>query len=200
MLHYSEALTCHNYDDCPMDSFGETERLILVGGTEGSLVAELQNRKALADLLGVAVPANWPPPLYDQPAIEFTLKYLKENPDAKDWIFWYIVLREPEPIAIGITGFKGKPSSDGTVEVGYSVCNQFQRNGYASEAVGALIKHAFSHNEVQRVIAETLPDLMPSIKVMEKNGLKFIGQGSEDGVIRYELKREDYAKQKVPSV
>jgi ribosomal-protein-alanine N-acetyltransferase len=169
----------------------ETERLILVGGTHASLVAELQNRGALVEVLGVAVPANWPPPLYDKPAMEYTLNYLKENPDAKDWTFWYIVLKE-NPIAIGITGFKGKPSSDGTVEVGYSVCEQFQRNGYASEAVRALLDYAFSHPAVSRVIAETLPDLAPSIKVMEKNGLKFIGNGSEDGVIRYELKREDY--------
>ena len=177
----------------------ETERLILVGGTHASLVAELQNTRALADVLGVAVPANWPPPLYDKPAIEYTLNYLKENPDAKDWIFWYIILKE-NPIAIGITGFKGKPSSDGTAEVGYSVCEQFQRNGYASEAVRALIDYAFSHPAVSRVIAETLPELLPSIKVMEKNGLKFIGNGSEDGVIRYELKRGDYANQKVPFV
>ncbi len=173
------------------------KRLILIGGTEASLVAELQSRKRLAEVLGVAVPANWPPPLYDQPAIEYTLKYLKENPDATDWIFWYIVLREPSPVAIGITGFKGKPSNDGTVEVGYSVCEQFQKNGYASEAVAALVKVAFGHDEVKSVIGETLPELAPSIRVMEKNGLKFLGNGSEDGVIRYELKREDY--EKVPS-
>ncbi len=172
-------------------TFRETERLFLFGGTEASLVAELQNRRVLAEVLGIAVPANWPPPLYDQPAMEFTLKYLKENPDAKNWIFWYIVLKH-NFLAIGITGYKGKPSADGTVEVGYSICEQFQRNGYASEAVGALIKHAFSHEEVQKVIAETLPDLLPSIKVMEKNGLRFVGQGSEEGVNRYEFTPENY--------
>lgn len=177
----------------------ETSRLLLVGATKESLIAELQHREALRRILGVAVPGNWPPPLYDKPAIEYTLNYLRENPDAKDWIFWYIILKE-NPIAIGITGFKGKPSSDGTVEIGYSVCGQFQRNGYASEAVGVLITHAFSHDAVQRVIAETLPELAPSIKVMERNGLKFIGNGSEDGVIRYELKREDYANQNALSV
>jgi ribosomal-protein-alanine N-acetyltransferase len=170
----------------------ETQRLILIGATEASLVAELQNRRRLSEVLNVAVPANWPPPLYDQPALNYTLTYLNENPDATDWIFWYILLREPQLMAIGITGFKGKPSDDGTVEVGYSVCEQFQKNGYASEAVAALITLAFSHGSVKRVIAETLPELTPSIRVMEKNGLTFVGQGSEAGVIRYELKREDY--------
>jgi RimJ/RimL family protein N-acetyltransferase len=85
---------------------------------------------------------------------------------------------------------------DGTVEVGYSVCEQFQKNGYASEAVATLIRLAFSYDAVTRVIGETLPELAPSIRVMEKNGLKFIGTGSEEGVIRYELTREDYGPQK----
>jgi ribosomal-protein-alanine N-acetyltransferase len=170
----------------------QTARLLLLGGGIESLNAELEGREALRRVLGVDVPESWPPPLYDQPAIEYTLKYLKENPDAADWIFWYTVLREPSPIAVGITGFKGKPSENGTVEVGYSICEQFQKNGYASEAVATLITLAFSHDSVKRVIGETLPELAPSIRVMEKNGLNFIGQGSEEGVIRYELKREDY--------
>jgi RimJ/RimL family protein N-acetyltransferase len=46
-----------------------------------------------------------------------------------------------------------------------------------------------SHSEVSRVIAETYPELKPSIRVMEKNGLVYVDDGSEPGVIRYELKR-----------
>jgi RimJ/RimL family protein N-acetyltransferase len=36
------------------------------------------------------------------------------------------------------------------------------------------------------VILETLPDLTPSIGVLEKCGFRFIGEGSESGVVRYE--------------
>lgn len=45
---------------------------------------------------------------------------------------------------------------------------------------------------IKGVIAETLPALRPSIRVLEKSGFKFIGQGSELGVIRYQLTREDH--------
>ena len=41
------------------------------------------------------------------------------------------------------------------------------------------------------MIAETLPGLMPSIGVLRKCGFRFIGDGSEPGVIRYELTRDD---------
>ena len=69
--------------------------------------------------------------------------------------------------AIGNGGFKGRPDADGSVEVGYSVMENYQRNGFAPEAVEALVDWAFGYREVQRVIAQTLPELRPSIRVLE---------------------------------
>ena len=54
-----------------------------------------------------------------------------------------------------------------------------------------LIAHAFAHPEVARVIAETLPDLFPSIGVLRKIGFSYVGEGSEPGVVRYGLRRVD---------
>jgi len=48
---------------------------------------------------------------------------------------------------------------------------------------------------VQRVIAETLPELTPSIGVLRKCGFRPVGEGSEPGVIRFELTRADYSAQ-----
>jgi RimJ/RimL family protein N-acetyltransferase len=60
--------------------------------------------------------------------------------------------------------------------------------------MGALIAWAFSHAEVSQVIAETLPDLRPSIRVMVGNGMRFLGKGSEEGVIRYGITREEFLR------
>jgi RimJ/RimL family protein N-acetyltransferase len=43
------------------------------------------------------------------------------------------------------------------------------------------------------VIAETLPELTPSIGVLGKCGFHLIGEGSEPGVIRFELTRAAYS-------
>ncbi|HJX83280.1 MAG TPA: GNAT family protein [Candidatus Angelobacter sp.] len=86
------------------------------------------------------------------------------------------------------------PSPDGTAEVGYSIVPEFQRQGYAPEATKALIAWAFGHPQVTRVIAHTLPELQPSIRVMEKNGFTFTGAGEEPGTIRYDLTREDWQR------
>jgi RimJ/RimL family protein N-acetyltransferase len=51
------------------------------------------------------------------------------------------------------------------------------------------LERAFGLPEVTRVIAETLPDLTPSIGVLKKCGFRLVGEGSEPGVIRFELTR-----------
>ena len=127
--------------------------------------------------------------------MQWTLRYLRENPDADGWAMWYFILRDVpggKRLAIGNGGFKGKPSADGTVEVGFSVIESYQRQGLATEAVSALLGWAFIHPEVSRVIAHTMPDLAPSIRVLVKIGFRFTGKGSEEGSVRYELLREAF--------
>jgi ribosomal-protein-alanine N-acetyltransferase len=93
---------------------------------------------------------------------------------------------------IGSAGYKGAPSPDGTVEVGYGIVRDQRRRGYASETVRGLLAHAFALPAVSRVIAETLPELEGSIGVLRKCGFRLIGDGCEPGVIRFELTRAEY--------
>ena len=141
------------------------------------------------------MPASWPPELYDRGAAEHALKQLVEGgPDEVGWGLWYLLRKadgDGRLVAVGICGFKGQPADDGTVEIGYSVLSEHQRRGIASEAVKALIEWALSWPTVMRVIAETYPELEPSIRVLERSGFRHIGDGSEERVIRYELLRAD---------
>jgi RimJ/RimL family protein N-acetyltransferase len=173
----------------------ETERLELIAGTPELAKADIESHTHFAELLEARVPEGWPPPLNDLNSQRWFARYLAEHPDGVGWVTWYFVLREGadgERVAVGNGGFKGLPMDDGTVEVGYSIMSEFQKRGYATEAVGGLLKWAFSHAEVKRVIAETYPTIPESINVMVKSGFVFIGDGSEAGVIRYELTREAF--------
>lgn len=173
----------------------ETARLELVAGTPELARADIESRARFAELLEARVPEGWPPPLNDLDSQRWFAEYLAEHPDGVGWVTWYFVLREDaagERVAVGNGGFKGLPTPDGTAEVGYSVMEEFQKRGYATEAVGGLLKWAFSHTQVTRVIAETYPTIPESINVMVKSGFVFIGDGSEAGVIRYELTREAF--------
>ncbi len=168
-----------------------TERLELVPATLDLLAADLASKEELGRALGAAVPDSWPPELYDENAVVFVIDRLRDDPGVAGWWMRYVVLRGGGGlrVLIGSCGYKGPPDGDGTVELGYGIVAEHQRRGYATEATRGLVDHAFSHADVRRVIAETLPGHVASIGVLEKCGFRLLGEGSEPGVIRYGLDR-----------
>ena len=171
-----------------------TPRLELVAGRLALARAEITDLALFARLLNVPRPASWPPPLNDENSQRSLLASLeKAGPDDAGWTLWFCIRREPREL-MGVAGFKGSPKN-GLVEIGYSMLEAHQRNGYCTEAARTLIAWAFGHNAVQTVAALTLQELAPSIRVMEKCGMTFAGSGPiEDGMqtIRYELPRERF--------
>lgn len=156
-----------------------TARLDFVCGTLAMAEAELHDLALFAELVNAEVPSMWPPPLNDEDSQRWLMELLKTNPPG--WSNWYMVRRAEsgKGTLVGNIGFKGGPSDDGTVEIGYSVLEAHQRNGYASEAVNTMVAFAFSHSMITRVTAHTLPELTPSIGVLTKCGFRFLGTGTE---------------------
>ena len=166
-----------------------TKRLDLIEASPDSVRAAIADYGRLGELLHAEVPASWPPELLDVPALEWVLGW-QENPDNDPSFGMYWMVRREganSRTLVGVAGFKGMPSEDGTVEIGYGVVPEHQRRGYATETVRAFLQHAFASPEVRRVIAETLPDLEGSIGLLEKCGFRFVGDGSVRCVIRYEI-------------
>jgi RimJ/RimL family protein N-acetyltransferase len=173
----------------------ETERLELIPATPEQVRAALRGATPLGAALGAAVPETWPPEFLDDPAFEYTLARLLEGPPQTGWWLHFILRKDAAGgrTLIGSAGYKGPPSDDGTVEVGYGIVRDQHRRGYASEAVRGLLAHAFAEPSVQRVIAETYPELTGSLGVLRTCGFSLIGDGSEPGVIRFALTRAEYA-------
>ena len=172
-----------------------TKRLRLIPATVELLHAELRGRRELEHLLGIPVPESWGPELYDRSVVEYRVSKLTVDPKQHGWWGYYVVLDSENggrPVVVGTAGFKGLPSPEGTAEVGYGVLPEYRRRGIAMEATLGLVAHAFTHGNVERVIAETLAENVPSIGVLQKCGFQLRGEGSEAGVIRYELTREDF--------
>jgi RimJ/RimL family protein N-acetyltransferase len=168
-----------------------TQRLDLVEASPDHVRAAIHDPAQLGVLLHAQIARGWPPELLDVKALEWTLRWLENPTNDHSFGLYWMVLRESASLRtlVGVAGFKGMPSEDGTVELGYGVVAEYQRRGYATETVRAFLAHAFASPKVTRVIAETLPGLAASIGVLEKCGFTFIGDGSEAGVIRYEIKR-----------
>jgi RimJ/RimL family protein N-acetyltransferase len=172
----------------------QTPRLLLVAATLEHALAEGEDLAKLSALLDAEVPPTWPPPLNDDQSHAWFTDRLRADPDSVGWSMWYFLLERPglRRLAIGNGGLKGRPSAEGTAEIGYSLMPAFHRQGLAPEAVGALIEWTFGHPEITRIIAHTLPELRASIRVLEKSGFTFTGPGEEPETIAYELKRADW--------
>lgn len=172
-----------------------TERLEIIPATRDMIRAALLSSDALSSSLGAAVPPTWPPTYLDSAALQYCLDRFPEEPEQADWWFYFVVLSRSASgrTLIGSVGYKGPPSADGTIEVGYGIVSDHHRRGYATETVRGLLARAFSAPTVRRVIAETLPELEGSIGVLRKCGFTLVDGGSEPGVIRFELDRAAYA-------
>lgn len=146
----------------------QTERLIIVPCTD-ELVSTISTER------------------YEMgPHIKRYVEKLREDSAQLGWGVWLVITKENNTI-IGDIGFKGKPNSENTVEVGYGIIPSAQNKGYATEAVKEIIHWAFTHDQVDKVVAECLHDNIPSIKVLEKLNMNKIGVENE--MLKWELKK-----------
>ena len=161
-----------------------TERLELRPGSKTAYSIAPDDREALSRELGVMVPEEWPTEHYDDEALQFSLRALEDDEEPS---MRYVIELETNTL-VGMLG--GGSPKDGTLTTGYSILPAYRRRGYATEAVAALVQWAFARADVQRIVADTYPELVASIGVLEKNGFRLVGQGEGERVIRYELHKE----------
>jgi putative acetyltransferase len=163
----------------------EADGIKLVAATVDFLNAEDVSGWELARMLGVEAPASWPPMFNGPETRQWVRDALRDHPCAHGWNSWYIIAETGRgPMLAGICGYKGPPDPRGQVEIGYSVVPEHQRRGLASVAIALLCDSAFSRGATV-VVADTLPELVPSQRVLAKNGFLRIAtiENNEDGTI-----------------
>lgn len=97
---------------------------------------------------------------------------------------WEIVLQE-SITSIGGIGFGGYPDGEGKTITGYYIDKQQWGQGYATEALGALVAWAACCPDLKTIIGETFPDHPASIRVLEKNGFQWVE--INERIVRYSL-------------
>ncbi len=171
------------------DSTLKTERLRLVAITPEMMAAEESNLTTLAPLIGARLPQEWPPQHWEPHVLQFISSQLTEREETMGW-HRYVLLPDSYGCGktlIGCVG--GFPKLDGDVEIGYSTLPGFQRQGFATEAASALTEWLLSRRGVRSVSAQTFLSLPESIKVMERCGMQYAGDGDEAGTVRYRRTR-----------
>ena len=101
------------------------------------------------------------------------------HPEQGEWYAIWLVTRH-DGVQVGDLSFKGL-NEDGSVEIGYGIIDEFQGQGYATEAVKAAVNWALKQAGVLRVEAETEPDNKASQRVLAKCGFVPSGIIGEEG-------------------
>jgi RimJ/RimL family protein N-acetyltransferase len=126
-------------------------------------------------LLETITGARFPEPLSAPPLMDDALPYFRDvllaSPGAESWGPYLMILRMSGE-AVGSAGFTGAPDAEGTVTLGYSVYPVYQRQGFASEAAGALTNWALSQSGVRRVVATIPPQHVASQRVVTLAGFQ----------------------------
>ncbi|PSL49331.1 RimJ/RimL family protein N-acetyltransferase [Chitinophaga niastensis] len=151
----------------------------------------LQGNDHLADLLGISIEDGWT----DYPEMVLVAyDKLRNDPSMLGW-FFYLVLHRNDKRLIGAGGFKGKPDDQGLVEMGYEIAADYRERGLGTEMAKALIRFAFGHSYVQRVIAHTEEEYNASVKILQKAGMRFVGtikNIENEDLWEWEITREQY--------
>ena len=171
-----------------------TERLELLPITADVFDAWLSADAArLTALTGATFPEPVrAPPLMDD-ALQPQRDRLRAHPAEVGWWGWLVVLRATKGV-VGSVGLAGRPDEAGAVLLGYSMYPEFERRGYATEAVAGLIHWVLAHPEVTTVRATIPPWNTPSIRVAEKVGMRQAGVGRDEEVgevLVYEVRRDN---------
>ncbi|KQN51307.1 GNAT family N-acetyltransferase [Rouxiella silvae] len=82
----------------------------------------------------------------------------------------FIIRDRLTSMPLGNIGFKPVEGEVSEVEVGYTLIQQAQRKGYASEALKAVINFAFSNTIITSLRAAVLAGNSGSSKLLENNG------------------------------
>ncbi len=159
----------------------KTERLNLIHADVTLWEAVLMGNKTLSMALGVNVPKRW---TENADAFPTFLKWVKEDPDLEMW-GGKLIIHRADNLLIGSCGFKGKPSEDGQVEIGYEIKETYRGQGLATEAAAALLDFAQQNATIKAINAHTISPNNASTRVLQKLQFALMGElpDPEEGTI-----------------
>ena len=107
--------------------------------------------------------------------MQYSLERITESDAEKNW-WTYFPIHKRNNKLIGSGGYKGKPTNDGTVEIGYKIVANYRNCGHETEMAKGLIENAFKDERVKSIAAHTLGHDNPSTKVLQKCGFEKAGE------------------------
>jgi len=115
-------------------------------------------------------------------------------------VFWALADSKTDDF-MGTIGYNSWNVFNGRAEISYDLMRKYWRKGIMSKALHNAIIFGFKRMQLTRIEARTMPDNIPSQKILEKIGFKKEGmmrnyriiRGKPVDVLMYSLLPEDYS-------
>jgi RimJ/RimL family protein N-acetyltransferase len=168
----------------------ETPRLMFRQFIESDLAA-LAAIRADADVMR-HIEAGLPQTM---PEVRAKMHGVTKHWSEKKFGLWVTVYK-PDQAIIGLSGlFSREGQAD--IELGYAFAKGYWGLGLATEAAPAILKFGFETMTFNRIIAVARPENTSSLHVMEKIGMTFHQNRTDEHgeLVCYEITRDAYLKQ-----
>jgi RimJ/RimL family protein N-acetyltransferase len=138
------------------------------------------DREIASDEIGAEVPADLRSGL--ESFLRYRLAQLAVDSSIREWLGRAMILtdRGGSRRVIGTIGFHGPPDEQQRLEIGYSVHAPYRRQGYASEAVRAMLDWAASEHGVSRFVASVSPTNEASLNLVRGFGFTPTGEQMDE--------------------
>lgn len=157
----------------------ETQRLRLIPLNLTNLLLLQKSRALMEKNLGLNISQMVIEPhiqIEMNDAIEFWIARVNENEKNYFWFTnWEAILKEKN-LSIGGIGLIGAPDKNGEVTIGYGFDGMYHGQGFATEALQAMVQWVFKNKYAKKILAETLNDNYASHKVLIKNGFTKVAE------------------------
>ena len=152
----------------------ETERLTLRPPQHADYTPWASLRRDSADYLKPWEP-TWAEDHLSRRAFTNRVYWASRSVTAGTAVPLFLVRREDDMLvgAITLDNIRRGPAQAGTL--GYWTGQPYARQGYMSEAIAALVHHAFNRMELSRIEAACLPENTASRGLLEVSGFKYEG-------------------------
>lgn len=147
----------------------ETERLILKPLTYDQLIKYIKADNSLEMDLGLNETSRIISPELKE-ALENTILPNVANTD-KNYLFstlWTIILKEDNKM-VGDLCFMDEPNTNGEIEIGYGIYEEFRKKGFMTEAINGMIAWVKKQPNVLFITADTDKNNIASYTVLERN-------------------------------
>ena len=114
--------------------------------------------------------------------LRWRVPQVKSDPSVNKWFVRWMVEKETREI-VGSISFHGPPDEQGMMEIGLGVHDDFQRRGYATEALIGMWSWVINQPGVELLRYTVDPNNEASVALIKKFGFEGVGQqiDPEDG-------------------